>query len=213
MAVEEPQAQFRGIWLFIALLRVRTGAEFLVPAALSYSWEVVPALPAHTLEARMVEDIPKMAPLDSEVKVSLSDFEQCGADFGAFSKLIFETRFQLAVDVLTSHQHLLDKPMMMAAMWAAIESLLNVDHELRFRIAALSASLLEERGITRYESFKRFQRLYDKRSMVVHGGEITDQDLRDYVLQTRALLTRLVLFFIQKGRLYSREDFEKILLS
>jgi hypothetical protein len=213
IAAEEPQAQFRGIWLFIALLRVRTGAEFLVPAALSHSWEVVPALPPHTLEARMVEDFPKMAPLDTEVKVSLGDFEQCVADFGAFSKLMFEPRFQLAVDALTSHQHLLDKRMMMAAMWAAIEALLNVDHELRFRIAALSASLLEERGISRYESFKRFQRLYDKRSIVVHGGEIADQDLRDHVLQTRDLLTRLILFFTQNERLYGREDLDKVLLS
>src|ERR1700739_3889408 len=149
------------------MLRIRTEAEFLVPAALSHSWDVVPALPPQTLQARMMEDFPKMARLGSEDKVSLEDFELCVEDLGAFSNLMKERRFRLAVEAITSHQQLFDKRMMMAALWAAIEALLNVDHELRFRIAALSACLLEERGMSRYESFKRFLRLYDKRSVVV----------------------------------------------
>jgi hypothetical protein len=213
IADKEPQAQFNLTWLFIAMLRVRTGAEFLVPAALSRSWEVIAALPQQSLEARMLEDIPQMGQLGSEIKLSLADFDQSVRDLSVFPDLMKERRFRLAVETITSHQQLLDKRMMMAAMWAAIEALLNVDHELRFRIAELSACLLAERGTSRYESFKRFLRLYDKRSLVVHGGEISDQDLHDYVLETQNLLRRLILVFVEKGKLFSKEDLEKLLLS
>lgn len=200
LADKEPQAQFRFMWLFMAMIRVRTGAEFLVPAALSHSWEVIPSLQPQVLEARMLEDIPKLARLGPEVKLSLDDFEQCVRDFSVFPRLMEDRPFRLAVDTITSHQQLLDKRMMMAAMWAAIEAILNVDHELRFRIAALSACLLEQRGTSRYECFKRLLRLYDKRSAIVHGGEIPDLELREYVLQTQELLRRLIFCHFGKGR-------------
>jgi hypothetical protein len=53
----------------------------------------------------------------------------------------------------------------------------------------------------------------NKEHIFQHGGEISDQDFHDYVLETQGLLRRLILVFVEKGKLFSKEDLEKLLLS
>src|SRR5215211_5996085 len=98
-------------------------------------------------------------------------------------------KFRLAVEALTTHQHLVSLRMMAASLWSGIEALLGIQAELRFRITLSIASILEPRGEQRSARYRRVKKLYDIRSKAVHGITLSENELISHVAETRKLLS------------------------
>jgi hypothetical protein len=121
-------------------------------------------------------------------------------------------RFRLAVEALTTHQHLLSPRMMAASIWSGIEALIDISQELTFRLALSVASLLEPRGEQRYERYRQTKKLYEIRSKAVHGGELNDDAIRPHVIQSRKLLSDLICHMLDARKVMSREEIERTVL-
>jgi hypothetical protein len=101
--------------------------------------------------------------------------------------------------------------MMAAHVWAGIEALVEVQAELRFRLSAYIAAVLEPPGPRRRDLFKRIQKLYDFRSKVVHGASVEEAAIRSHTIEARKLLARVMRTCVERGSLLSNDDFEQAL--
>jgi hypothetical protein len=199
-------------WWLISALRVKTRAEFLVPVAANYSWSVIAALADRQCEARLLEDVPQAPRLDEAITVCQADLDWAVSKVVTFAKMIEEPRFRLAVEALTTHPHLLNRRMMAAALWSGIESLIGARAELRYRIALCAAALLENRGPQRFERYTVIKKLYDVRSKAVHGSSISDSDLLRHIIETRKLLSDLIVHMVERGTVLSEAAIERNVL-
>ena len=75
----------------------------------------------------------------------------------------------------------------------------------------VDALLLEERGSKCRGLRDEVKKLYSERSKAIHGGNISDETLRQHVAATRSLLARLLAKIIQDGKAPTKEDFEEYL--
>jgi len=207
------QKVFDFAWWIISALRVKTLAEFLVPAAANHSWSVIAGLENRTCEARLVEDVPQARWLERPVLVQESDLTWVQANIITFIKLLDAPKFRLAVDALCTHQHLLSHRMMIASLWSGIEALIGIQAELRFRLALSVASLLEPRGAARIELYRQVKKLYDVRSRAVHGVAMKKEELAAHVAVVRRLLSRMLCTMIEGGNVLSEEEIEARLLN
>jgi hypothetical protein len=163
-AGEDVQPIWNFAWWLLSGIRIRTGVEFLVPAAADCSWSVVAAIDDNTCEAKLLEDVPQATRLyEQPVEVTEEDLRWAFRNALTLGDLLEVPRFRLAVEALTTHQHLLSPRMMAASIWSGIEALIGVDSELRFRLALSVASMLEPRGDTRYQLYCRIKKMYDVR--------------------------------------------------
>lgn len=209
---EGGQEAFNHGWWLISALRVKTRAEFLVPVTANYSWSVIAALGDHQCEARLLEDVPQAPRLDEAVTICQIDLDWAFSKVTTFAKMLEEPRFRLAVEALTTHPHLLNRRMMAAALWSGIESLIGVNTELRYRISLCVASLLENRGPQRFERYTFIKKLYDFRSKAVHGSIISDSELRQHIIETRKLLSDLIVHMVERGAVLSEAEIERNVL-
>ncbi|HEX8672239.1 MAG TPA: hypothetical protein VF710_10130 [Longimicrobium sp.] len=183
--------------------------EVLVPAASDVPWAAVAA--ARPCTVRMLEDMPGTRLLAPPVAVSHEHVSWVSVNHKAYSALLSEPAFRVAAEALTLHQFQAGERMMTAHLWAGIEALFNIQAELRFRLAAVIASLLEPRGEARRDLYRRVQRLYDVRSKAVHGAKLSADALEEHILEVRSLLSRLLCLSIERAALFSTDDLETAL--
>jgi hypothetical protein len=158
-AGDDSQAVWNFAWWLISGLRVRTLAEFLVPATADCSWSVIAGIDDHTCKAKLLEDVPQTRSLAGPVKIVEEDLRWAFNKALVMGELLEVPRFRLAVEALTTHQHLLSPRMMAASIWSGIEALMDISQELTFRLALSVASLLEPRGEQRNERYRRTKKL------------------------------------------------------
>lgn len=206
------QAVWNFAWWLISGLRVKTLAEFLVPVTADCSWSAIAAIEDHTCKAKLLEDVPLAKSLSTPVTVVEEDFRWAFRKALIMGDLLEVPRFRLAVEALTTHQHLLSPRMMAASIWSGIEALMDISQELSFRIAMAAASLLEPRGEQRYQRYRAIKKLYDVRSKAVHGGELNDVAIRQHVIDSRKLLSDLVCHMVEARRVLSRDEIERTIL-
>jgi hypothetical protein len=121
-----------------------------------------------------------------------TDLHWASRYFDAFQGLLGENRFQNAVRCYGNAHYLFDDDAKIMLLWAGIEGLLDVDSELRRRIALHAAILLDGTPQEKKSYFARIKKGYDVRSRVVHGSGAKPEVLRDgYALAGEVLLTLL----------------------
>lgn len=206
------QAAFNLGWWIISAIRVKTLAEFLVPAVADHSWSVVAALNEKQCHAQLIEDVPQARRVDDKIIVEENDLEWVLDRINEFGKMLEVPKFRLAVEALTTHQHLVSLRMMAASLWSGIEALLGIQAELRFRIALSIASILEPRGDERSARYRRVKKLYDIRSKAVHGSPLSENELISHVAETRKLLSSIICTMIEAGKVFSEDDIDELLL-
>ncbi len=207
------QAPFSLAWWIISCLRVRTLAELLIPAVADHSWSTIAAVQNRTCYARLLEDVPQARRLSEPVPVSKADLQWVSSHLVAFATLLQHPSFRLAVDALSTHHLQTSERMMAAMLWSGIEALFAIDSELRFRLSASVAAALESRGPARHKLHAKIKRLYDVRSKAVHGGVVSEDKLREHVMQVRALLSRLLCTFTEAGALPAKRDMEALIFT
>jgi hypothetical protein len=211
-AGDDFQTVWNFAWWLISGLRVKTLAEFLVPVTADCSWSVIAGIDDHTCKAKLLEDVPQTRSLAKPVKVVEGDLRWAFNKALIMGDLLEVPRFRLAVEALTTHQHLLSPRMMAASIWSGIEALMDISQELTFRLALSVASLLEPRGEQRYERYRQTKKLYEIRSKAVHGGELNDDAILQHVIQSRKLLSDLICHMLDVRKVMSREEIERVVL-
>jgi hypothetical protein len=206
------QSAFNVAWWIISAIRVKTLAEFLVPAVADYSWSVIAALDQQQCHAQLLEDVPQARRVDDPVVVHELDLQWSLAHIAQFGRMLEIPKFRLAVEALTTHQHLVSLRMMVASLWSGMEALLGIQAELRFRIAMSIASLVEPRGQQRIDQYRRIKKMYDVRSRAVHGAVMSDAELISHVAEVRKLLSIIVCQMVEAGKVFSEDDIERTLL-
>ncbi|MES2822483.1 MAG: hypothetical protein V4732_02695 [Pseudomonadota bacterium] len=97
----------------------------------------------------------------------------------------------------------------MLALWGGLEQLFAPSAgELRFRVAALIASYLEEPGAARLEIYKQVLKLYNQRSVAAH----TAQDVEtEPLVQTYIIMRNALVRMIDEDRVPTQSDLESLL--
>lgn len=128
---------------------------------------------------------------------------------------IKDSRFDHATSV-AAHVHNEPKfSIRITSIWSAIEALLDVDHELSFRISLLCARILANEKSERELIFKETKKLYSIRSKCVHGSLVENKKIdQDSVEeQTLKLLTDLIFYFCKRGNLFAKDEQNELLLN
>lgn len=109
------------------------------------------------------------------------------------------------------HSHESAEALGLVSVWAALERLFSSNAaELKFRVCANIAAFLEAPGEDRYVTFKYLTKLYDARSAAAHGSEIKRADA---YMDSVSIASQVVLRIIELGKVPSKEELEKELLS
>ena len=198
-------------WWIISALRVKTQTELLIPAVSDYSWSTIAGVDGDC-HAQLIEDVPQARARSAPIEITESDLQWVLHNLTTFGRLLEVPKFRLAVTSLTTHHLENSDRMMVATLWVGIEALFEVQSELRYRISALAASVLEVRGQGRYDLYKRIKKLYDVRSKAVHGSPISGEKINEHILEVRGLLSRLVCKVVELGEVPNEEAFEKLML-
>lgn len=134
----------------------------------------------------IIHRLPSVAP------ASDADLSWATVHFDAFHGLLDENRFQNAVRCYGNAHYLFDDDAKIMLLWAGIEGLLDVDSELRRRIALHAAILLDGTPAEKALYFEHVKKGYDVRSRVVHGSSVKPEMLQQgYELAGDVLLTLL----------------------
>ncbi|MGY4816159.1 hypothetical protein ACVNP3_09450 [Pseudomonas chlororaphis subsp. piscium] len=195
------------LWV-VALIRVKTISEFLVPIVSSASWSIIPAMEGRECLFSTIEDVPKFKCDETQLPVSSEDLRWVSDNLNKFAILSKSSGFSLAVEALTTHQHQASIRMNVAMLWSGIEGLFNISAELRFRLAIFIACLIEPPGAERKKMYHKVKKLYDVRSKAVHGGKLTAAQLLEHSMEVRMMLSKILVVIINAGELPSEDDIE-----
>jgi len=200
-------------WFVISALRCRTLVDILIPAVASASWDIIPAIKDGSCKVQLLEDVPGARKLSDKVEVTLESLDWVQTNLENWIALLEQPPFHLAIDSLTTHHQHANLRMAAAALWAGFEALFGINSELRFRLAVLAASYLEERGPSRLAIYRRIKKLYDFRSKAVHGGVVSEGLLTNHIIEVRELLSRLVCRMTEIGTMPTTDEYEELLLT
>jgi Apea-like HEPN len=169
-------------------------AESNQPLAVSYS-HGIPRL----------NDEPKVAPAE--------DLLRWADLLPNFTKLLQNDRFLFAASIAgTAYVHP-NASVQVASIFSAIEALIDVDQELRFRISMTIAKLLANGPEERQELFRKLKKLYDGRSKCVHGGGLTREKIIECRDGSLEILRQLIVCFVTRNDLPNRQKLEEFLIT
>lgn len=206
------QAPFTLAWWVISAIRVRTLSEILVPVVADLSWSAIAGAAPKSVQARVLEDVPAAYFLDSPVTVAAADLDWMATHLAKLAELLEVPGFRLAVESLTTHNHQSNLRMVTVAVWAGIEALFQIHHELRFRLSASIAVCIEPPGEERLRLFQDLKKRYDFRSKAVHGAPVSNAEVLEHVRFMRSVLARLLSRLIERGSLVSSDEIDHALL-
>ncbi|MDP2316553.1 MAG: HEPN domain-containing protein [Pseudomonadota bacterium] len=209
----KPDLPFSVAWWVQCCLVLRASGEFLVPVVANTSWSTVSGCEQDTVAAKILDDYPKATRSGEAPVFTPEDVVWAAANFMKVGSVLSDARFGMAMTALTTHHHQGSFRMNAASLWAGIEAVFGISQELTFRLSLLLAAFLEPRGDGRLDLYKKVKKLYGVRSQAVHGGKMSDEDLRKHIAEVRALLARLLTKFVEDERVPATEDFERHLLS
>jgi hypothetical protein len=209
---EDYEQVFQTAGLLMGALRIRTGADVFCPAVCERSWASLGGVTGNTCRANRVEQVMRTHKFGKAYLVTPDDLEWVGRTLGPMTLLMQDDRFATAVEALCSYLHAGNYRMMAAQLWAGVEALFDVQHEVSYRIAVLAALLLEKRGPRCRDLFKQLRKLYNERSRAVHGSKLEEGKLARHVDEVRTLLARLLSRLIERGQMPTAGDLDDLIV-
>jgi hypothetical protein len=196
----------------LAGLRVRTGAEIVCPAVCEHSWAALPASPPNRCRAYHFERGLSHQLTAQPRLVQPDDLGWVRDNLATIIRLTERESFQTAVEALCTYMLAGTDRMKAAQLWAGVEALFGRQFgEVSYRLRVLTALLIEDPGPSRRTHYRRFKKLYDTRSDMVHGRKVKPADAAAYLAEVRELLARLLRRIIALGRVPTDDDFEELL--
>lgn len=151
----------------------------------------------------VIHRLPSLAP------ASDADLDWATAHFDTFHALLGENRSQNAVRCYGNAHYLFDDDAKIMLLWAGIEGLLDVDSELRRRIALHAAILLDGTPAEKALYFERVKKGYDVRSRVVHGSSAKPEMLQQGSALAGEVLLTLLRKCVELGRVPSGAELDE----
>jgi hypothetical protein len=145
--------------------------------------------------------------------VSSDDLADWKALLPNFTRLLEINRFQYAASIAGTVYVHPNPSVQVASIFSAIEALIDVEQELRFRISMTVAKLLSDDPIERPRLFRKLKKLYDVRSKCVHGGGTTREKIIECRDESLEILRQLIIFLVAKGELPDKQSLEDFLVS
>ncbi|MBN9398721.1 MAG: hypothetical protein J0I17_00960 ['Candidatus Kapabacteria' thiocyanatum] len=217
-------------WLATTLLLLRGYNRIHGIACSSYSWSAIAgsALRPKSLygdqnnEAsyRREENLPKFqGGLLDYHHHSLRNIEPCRIDskdsewiaihFESCARIASESNsFRFALEAAEDWRFAKESRSAVARIWSGIEAIFGISSELVYRVSLYSASLLVERGEARKTKFDKIKRLYSLRSKVIHGEQVSDEDIHKCLTGSFYLLRDLIVYSIEQGRHISDHEID-----
>jgi hypothetical protein len=202
----------------LAGLRVRTAAEIVCPAVCERPWSELPTIPPNQCRAFHFErGLSHHA--SAEPKLLLSDdIEWLRSNLATIIRLTDDERFETAVEALCTYMLASNDRMKVAQLWAGIEAIFGIEHELSYRLATLSAKFLGgETSLECRKVYADIKSLYGERSKIIHGKQLAkkkethESKVRDHITRIRSRLSQLLTKLIARGSVPSMDEFEEIL--
>ena len=201
----------------LAGLRIQTQAEIVCPAVCERSWAALKTNPPVKRRAYHVERGHSHHEL-AEPKILLpEDMEWVRNNLITVIRLTENENFQTALEALCTYMLGSSDRMKVAQLWAGVEAIFDVEHELSYRVSTLTARLLHERSKECREIFSDMRTLYGERSKIIHGKQLAktrdkhDDKVRRHIDRVRARLSQLLTKLIDLGKVPSEAEFEELI--
>lgn len=133
--------------------------------------------------------------------------------FDNYYRLIEDERFSGAMRAYNNAHYLFDYDQRLMLLWSGIEGLLQIDGELRRRIALHAAILSDGTKEDRVELFRKIKRAYDFRSRIVHGGGVDKERIYDEYRFASDVLVILLAKCVTLGRVPTANEVDEAALS
>lgn len=204
-------------WLLNTMLVLRGRITVNSVACSIYSWNQIAG--AHKTQGSNLPDF-KGSLLDFNTQmirlqgmesrnVSEQDIEWIQRHFEIANKFSNENaNFRFAIETVNSWRYAKDIKSAIAIIWAAIESIIGVSSEIVYRISLNISSILEDRGEKRVLRFKEIKKIYGLRSKVVHGSELSKEQVVYTIEKSFVLLADLIIYILENNKLITDTDFE-----
>ena len=145
------------------------------------------------------------------------DFDWVRNNLAKIVQLTEDDSFQTAVEALCTYMLASNDRMKVAQLWAGVEAIFDIEYELRYRLATLSAKLLGLTSVQSREVYADMKTLYGERSKIIHGKQLAknkdahDAKVREHILRMRSRLAQLLTKLISIGKVPTEEEFEEML--
>jgi hypothetical protein len=171
--------------VFTFLLMIRTGGWVSAPVLLTHSALEEPIVDRPHVYCS--EFLPSAPAFLGDFALTLEDAEWIKQHMDTALDLTRESKFQNAMQAMTSFHCIPFDNMQLVVAWSGLEALFGVDHEISFRLSLYIANFLESNDDRRF-AFEKLRRSYDSRSRVAHGSPTSAKEVSSYALYTRDVL-------------------------
>jgi hypothetical protein len=199
------------VWWFAALVRLRATPLLSIPVIADSSFAEIPTAEGEThfwpVEMNPTRLVPVENPASTIEEGDLNWIREHWLSAGGLMHRNddFNLAFQAADQCIWSSS----PSLALVSLWGALERLFSpAAYELRFRVSANIASYLEPPGEERRACYRRIKKLYDARSKAAHGSRVEEAAP---LLESYALLKRVLTRMIEDDHVPTREDLEAIL--
>lgn len=131
----------------------------------------------------------------------------------SFDALARDKRFSHSMIAYGNAQYFVDHDSRIMLLWAGIEGLLGVEHELNFRIPLYLALLAGGSADEKYRYFSKVKDIYTVRSRVVHGATVSDEKRIAGFEATNRILVDSLARCVEIGCVPTAEDFTRAAVS
>lgn len=179
------------VWWFAALLRFEAGNHLIVPVISNVPFKDGGALQKAHFWSNEIDNrlLPERPATEEISEAHLGWIQRFWWSAAGLMKLSEEFAFLfLAFDQCCFQRN---KPQALIMLWSALENIFSTSNrtELRFRISANIASYLEPPGNDRQQLHKKITKLYDMRSIAVHG---IPKDVERAFLETHRITKEII---------------------
>lgn len=130
-----------------------------------------------------------------------------------YEVLLKNPRFVTSMRYYSNCHYLFDTDARIMLLWAGIEGLLDVDSELRRRLALYAGIMFDGTPAEKFAYFEHVKKSYDVRSKVVHGSGTTAAKLSEGYRHASQVHIRLLAKCVELGRVPSPSELDQVAVS
>lgn len=152
-------------------------------------------------------------PLPTVHEMKPAEFAWAKKNAKNFDALARDKRFSHSMIAYGNAQYFADHDSRIMLLWAGIEGLLGVEHELSFRIPLYLALLAGGSVDDKCRYFSEVRDIYGVRSRVVHGAAVNEEKRVAGFEATNKILVESLARCVEIGRVPTTEDFNRAAVS
>ncbi|PHQ27891.1 HEPN domain-containing protein [Leeuwenhoekiella nanhaiensis] len=206
-------------WLVSALFILKNYSRCTPLAYLDHSWVKISGInKTGPLENNFIgglldeHKVNNWAPQSSKTLVEDEDLAWIRDNYEKVNRLANESDiFREAITTICDWRAQPNYRAAIALLWSSIESIVKVDREITFQSSLYISTILNPKGDSRYEAFKKLKKLYGLRSRIVHGSPIKEKDVIKAMAESYDLLRELIFYMIELNEEITKDHLEKAL--